>query len=125
MKASLGNRTVPTRGRPAPVYDCGPHGKLTARQIAGRAGICKAAVQKRVRWGWTGEQLLWPAHESQRQRVKAAPRSDVLAVAMRLARAFPKDVPTADEIMAVRPMSRDTAIRWRRAMAMEAGRVRA
>lgn len=120
---TMGKKIARRGARTSKKHDCGPHGKLTAKQIAAKVGMNVRAVQKRVRLGYKGEELLTPRYGRMRERVDAAPKSDVVATAMKLARAFPSGVPTAEQIMEARPMCKNAALNWRRAMAMEAGRV--
>jgi hypothetical protein len=42
------------------VFDCGVHGRLTAREIAKRAGLAEATIYQRFASGVRGEALLKP-----------------------------------------------------------------
>lgn len=107
---------VPMGRRPR-TYDCGKHGRLTVRQIADVAGITVHGVQVRLRRGWKGAQLC--LHVSESRRIgwrKRGCSSPVMVLAVRLALAFPDQLPTADQIRAAHPMTRDNATRWRSAI---------
>lgn len=113
LAASLGTPQI-KRGR-VKLYDCGKHGKLTARQIADRAGISVFTVYDRVRRKWPPADLAEPAHALQRQKADI-PRMPCVITAVRIARAFPNRVPSVREIRAVAPMCVVAARRWQRAL---------
>ncbi len=104
-------------GRPPRTYDCGRYGKLTVRQIADIAGITIHGVQVRLRRHWKGEQLC--LHISESRRIgwrKRGCSSPTMVLALRLALNFPDRLPTADQIRAIHPMTRDNATHWRSAI---------
>ena len=107
------------RGAPTRKYDCGQHGKLTAREICWRAGINRASAYRRIEAGWRGEKLVLPAGATRKEMkpVPAAPRLHNLMLAVAVAEKYPKRVPTAEELQALRPMSRAQANAWRKAIA--------
>lgn len=126
MMGAFGTATIKApagrdRGRR---FDCGRHGKLSAKQIALMAGMSREGVWQRVKAGFKGEALCAPKHESLR-RAKEACKRPVVVVAMKLAKAFPDKVPSLAEIKRVHPMCDRSAMRWRQALteAQQSGRV--
>lgn len=108
-------KTVDRGGRRGQLHDCGKHGKLTVGKIAKIAGITVDAVRSRINSGWTGEALCSQYRVNHRRKPESSCRHPSIAIAVKLAKAFPDRAPTTKEIMAVRPMSRGSATRWRQA----------
>lgn len=104
------------RKRQGRVFDCGKHGKLTAKEIAALTGMSREGVWQRVRSGVKGADLLLPKHEGLRQ-AKASCSNPVMLIAAKLARRFPNKVPTLREIRQTHPMGARNAMRWRQAFA--------
>ncbi len=77
--------------------------------------MSREGVWQRVRAGITGAELCAPKHDGLR-KVKAPCARPTLLVAMKLARAFPEDVPTLRQIRNVHPMTERSAMRWRQAL---------
>jgi hypothetical protein len=99
-------------GRPPECkYDCGKYGRLTRAQIAHIAGISRAAVGTRLKWGWEGERLCAGKRTGVNRKRGVVCRSTMLAAA-KIARRFPDRVPTVQEIMTVHPMAESTARNW-------------
>lgn len=116
--SNFGVATITTpvaRKSRARTFNCGPHGRLTAAQIARTAGITESLVWQRVRIGWKGEELCRPKHDSLRG-VKTRCSKPVVRIAMKLARAFPDGTPTLAQIRKVHPMCERNAMRWRQAL---------
>lgn len=105
----------PAAKRWGAVYDCGKHGHLTAAQIAKLAGVTGTTVRYRIAQGWRGDKLCTPYRSATRRKSDAPCRMPTVAIAVKLARAFPNKVPTTREIIAAHPMSRTAASRWRQA----------
>lgn len=107
-------------GRKPRRYDCGTHGMLTAAEIGRVADISKTCVNLRLKWGWEKERLVAPGHSTRSEIAKyRAPARSIMVAALKLAKAFPDEVPTTEQIQAIRPMGRQNAARWRKAL-MEA-----
>jgi hypothetical protein len=104
------------RKRTGRTFFCGAKlGHLTARQIATIAGISREGVWQRVKSGMKGPELCAPRYESARKAKEKCSRP-VMAIAMKLARAFPDKVPSVREIRKEHPMGARNAMRWRQAM---------
>lgn len=106
--------------RLAQFHDCGPHGRLTAKQIAAQAGISQAMVYIRLSNGLKGEALVAPAKRVDRQpgdyRDSVGTTSYMgLHVAVRLAVSHRGRAPTIAHLREQYGMSRPTAYRWRAA----------
>lgn len=97
-------------------HDCGKFGFLTSNQIAQVAGISIEAVYLRHRRGDTGEALCAPAWDKARKQFKTPCAYPTMLIACQLAKAFPDRLPSTKEIQAVRPMSRQSAVRWKSAL---------
>jgi hypothetical protein len=108
-------KPVDRGGRRGRLHDCGRYGQLTVGQIAKRAGVTVEAVRFRINSGWTGDALCLKYRVEHQRKPGSECRHPTMATAVRLARAFPDRVPTTKEIIAVRPMSRVSASRWRQA----------
>lgn len=99
----------------ATLVDCGEAGKLGVAEIARRAGVDPDTIRKRMREGVKGAALLAPKGRGT-HRVPQGAAEPTMLTAARLALHFGERRPTVDEIMAVQPMSRQTALRYCRAM---------
>lgn len=108
-------KPVDRGGRRGAQHDCGKHGQLTVGQIAKVSGISVDAVRFRVNAGWKGEALCAPYRSQDKRKRDSGCRNPAVLTAVRLALAFPNRAPTTKEIMAIRPMSRGCASRWRQA----------
>lgn len=86
---------------------------MTTRQIAAELGCDAGVVRNRINKGWKGEQLLLPIHT---RRKSGMPRTYTQVVALKLALAFGKKVPSAAQIQAVHPMAYSAAQHWRNAI---------
>lgn len=96
-------------------YDCGRFGRMTLDQIADAAGITRNAARYRVdKLGLRGDEVIQRTKQL-RAPSKLKPRMNrpALRVAMKLARAFPDRVPSAEEIIATHPMCRASANNYR------------
>lgn len=106
------------RGGGPVIYDCGTYGWLTVAQIAVLAGTSKTAIYKRLLVGARGDELCQRRWASQSRIRKAAPpRRHMMVLAFQLANRFPDRLPSAEEIMQLRPMSLSHANCWRQAIA--------
>jgi hypothetical protein len=88
---------------------------MTLDQIADAAGITRNAARYRVdKLGLRGEEVIQHTRQL-REPSKLKPRVNrpALRVAMKLARAFPDRVPSAEEIIATHPMCRSAANNYR------------
>ena len=111
------------RGPAAKLHDCGEHGRLTAYQIAGKAGVHETTIYRRIRLGVRGADLCLPRLERKRAASTACYRGESIrtmghvgiAVAVTIARAWPTRPPTVQELRNRFEMSRATAFRWRAA----------
>lgn len=97
------------------LVDCGEHGPLGVAEIARRAGVDPDTIRKRMREGVTGAALLAPKGRGH-TRVPQGAAEATLLTAARLALHFGERRPTVREILAVQPMSHQTALRYCRAM---------
>ncbi len=106
-------------GRKPKLHSCGKYGRLSARQIATIAGITDKAVHIRIAAGWKGEQLCQPVGDRPNHK-KSTICQPTMLMAVKIARRFRDRVPTVKELQAMHPMSLNAAIRWRRALRIEA-----
>lgn len=97
-------------------HNCGRRGLLTVPEISRVSGVSREAIYRRIRCGVTGAALCAKKHHGERTTKAKCTRPTVL-LAMKLARAFPDDVPTVMQIRKVHPMTDRNAMRWRQAMA--------
>lgn len=86
---------------------------MTTRQIASKVGCEPRVIRARINKGWTGAELLSPLNSRRRIGI---PRTQTQIIALKLALAFPKKIPTAAQIIAVHPMSYTAALYWRNAL---------
>jgi hypothetical protein len=112
------------KGRKPQLFDCGPeHGHLSMRQAAAIAGVKWSTIRKRIHMGETGAALVAPSRTGHFADPGGRPSCEsMMEIAMRLARAFPRHVPTSKEIQAVAPMSLSAADNWRRSIALAISR---
>ena len=104
----------------ARLHDCGPHGRLTAKQIAALAGISRGMVSIRISSGLRGEALVAPAKRGVRlpgdYTVSVGTIGHIgIHVAVRLAVSHRDRAPTIAHLRDQYGMSRATAYRWRAA----------
>lgn len=105
-------------GQQAPRYDCGKYGRLTVRQMALVAGMSKTAVHKRLDAGWSPERACSPKYGTRRTpRAPVPPKHHNLQAAFVIAQRYRDRLPTVEEIQAIRYMSKQHALMWRRAIA--------
>ena len=96
------------------VYDCGPLGTLTVREVAERAGIDACTARARLRAKLSPERLLAPAWGRPHRRDSNEAR---LAARFRFAITFADRCPSIREIRSEFPeLSKMTAYRWHRAL---------
>jgi hypothetical protein len=105
-------------GQQARRYDCGRHGRLTVRQIAQLADISPKCVHDRLNAGWSPERACSPKYGTRRTpRAPVPPKHHNLQAAFVIAERFRHRLPTVEEIQAIRYMSKQHALMWRRAIA--------
>ena len=80
---------------------------LTLAQISQRTGLAVDSIRSRMSRGVKGAALL-----RKERRDMAAPRSSTMVMAIRLADAYPDDLPTTKQIRKLYPMAEHTAERW-------------
>lgn len=116
------------RARKRLVYDCGAAGMLNSSEIALRAGVKLAAINRRIHEGVRGEALLAPSrrgHDSWSARRANGTRdyrefchsngNSKLVFALQVVREFGATPPSVEQLVSRFAMSRATAYRWRAA----------
>jgi hypothetical protein len=110
---------APRKLKPLRRFDCGSYGKLTAKEIAARAGIASGTVWCRIGKGIRGDELCRPKFRVERQPGHYRdnePGRPVTGGAIYLACVIAREYrtpPTIDQLQTRFSMSRSTAYRWR------------